>query len=437
LPEAAAWAGGTVYAMTNAIGNNQILVYHRSRTGVLSLVQTIATGGGGGGPQLNPPVDSLGSQGGLMLDQGHNRLFAVNTETLAANSQDCQQGSITSFTVADNGRLKFADRVFSRGMYPDSLTVKGTANPGNDAAEILYVLNAGGPGNHCNQQPLVAGVPNVTGFRVDTNGYMTPIAGAKQKIDPGPPDGTGSGENCNPGGFPKPDFNCGRNPPAFPRSPAQVRFTPDGSQLVVTVKGTNSIYVFSVDANDGNIGNPTVTQATGPALPTDFGIAFDAQEHLLITEAFGRATSIPTPGAGAVSSYQINKNGTLVPISKSVGDGGTAACWIALEPATGNFAYVANNLSPIGDGQPNSISSYKVGRTGSLTLLKSNAVGAVNGPNDLAVVADGSSSYLYVLDSGDGQVDAFIVSRSDGSLTPLAAFGGLPANQSAQGLAAY
>ena len=47
------------------------------------------------------------------------------------------------------------------------------------------------------------------------------------------------------------------------RSPGQVGFTPDGDQLVVTVKGTNSIYVFSV-GKDGTLRKPTVTQAPGP-----------------------------------------------------------------------------------------------------------------------------------------------------------------------------
>ena len=66
------WADGAVYAMTNALGTNQVKVYHRASDGTLSLVQTINTGGGGSGAQLDP-TDSLGSQGGLMLDRNHIR----------------------------------------------------------------------------------------------------------------------------------------------------------------------------------------------------------------------------------------------------------------------------------------------------------------------------------------------------------------------------
>ena len=46
LPAATAWADGAVYAMTNALDNNQVLVYHRAANGNLNLIQTIATGGG-------------------------------------------------------------------------------------------------------------------------------------------------------------------------------------------------------------------------------------------------------------------------------------------------------------------------------------------------------------------------------------------------------
>ncbi len=126
-----AWADGAVYAMTNALGNNQILVYHRASNGSLSStpIQTIATGGGGSGLQL-AGVDSLGSAGSVQLDEAHQLLFVVNTESASANNgagtynQDCSLGTITSFLVASDGTLTFADRVFSGGLFPNSLTVK-------------------------------------------------------------------------------------------------------------------------------------------------------------------------------------------------------------------------------------------------------------------------------------------------------------------------
>jgi hypothetical protein len=51
--------------------------------------------------------------------------------------------------------------------------------------------------------------------------------------------------------------------------------TPGGSKLVVTVKGTNTIYVFAIDTNGIASSMPIITQAPGPALPTFFGFTFD------------------------------------------------------------------------------------------------------------------------------------------------------------------
>src|SRR5262249_54248867 len=116
-------------------------------------------------------------------------------------------------------------------------------------------------------------------------------------------------------GAPAADFACGLNPPSFPRSPAQVRFTPKGDQLVVTVKGTNAIYVFGLDKDGRANDAPTVTQAPGPALPSFFGFSFDKKGHLLVTELFGSSTSIPTLSTGALASFNISPNGSLTGIS--------------------------------------------------------------------------------------------------------------------------
>jgi 6-phosphogluconolactonase len=427
-----AWADGAVYAMTNALVNNQVLVYHRASNGSLSAapIQTISTGGGGSGLQLSG-VDSLGSAGSVQLDEAHQILFVVNTESVSANSgagtynEDCALGTITSFLVASDGTLTFADRVYSGGLFPNSLTVKSA-----QIGDLLWVLNAGGPG-------ICAIMPNITGFSVNAAGQMSFIRSQKQ-IDPGPASAA-TGVSCLAAsavtfldltGAPAADFACGLNPPSFARSPAQVRFNPDGNQLAVTVKGTNTIYVFPLDAN-GMAGNPTITQATGPALPSFAGFTFTYKTQpintLLVAELFGRATSIPAGGKGAVSSFLVSEAGSLEPIGGDVGDAGTAAISIAVEPTAGHYAYVANNLSA-------SISSYAVGRQNSVTLVAADAA-AVSGPNDLATAEEGGASFLYVVEGGSGAVGAFQINLTDGSLSPFTAASGLPST--AQGLAAY
>src|SRR5690348_5396295 len=196
LSASAAWADGAVYTMTNALDNNQVLVYHRDLNGNLNLQQTAATGGGGSGLQL-AGVDSLGSAGSVQLDPDHRLLFVVNTESAAENNgggaynTDCEQGTITSFRVAADGTLTFADRVFSGGLFPNSLTVRRRHRGDDDRGRgddrrrdenrgkrgaLLYVLNAGGPEVPiCGLTPGTADTPNVTGFKVDRAGHMIPL----------------------------------------------------------------------------------------------------------------------------------------------------------------------------------------------------------------------------------------------------------------------
>jgi 6-phosphogluconolactonase (cycloisomerase 2 family) len=409
---------GAVYAMTNALGANEIKVFTRMRDGTLTAPITVATGGGGSGFQLQG-IDSLGSQGGLILDKAHRHLFAVNTETVQEDMDgthhDCQIGTISSFLVAADGSIALADRVSSGGLFPDSLAVDG---------DQLYVLNAGGPGG----DPACGVPPSITGFTVSTDGHLTPIAGSTQEIDPG---------MCDQGPFPNAGFACGLNPPAFPRSPAQIGYTPDGDFIVVTVKSTNTIYVFPRD-DDGHPLTPTLYVFGGQNSPTYFGFAFDKNGNLLVNEAFG-AGSLGQGNAGSVSSFAIGRRtGTLTPISTSIPNMQTTPCWAVVDPVTERHLFVSNNNS-------NSISSYTIANDGSLTLAAM-AAAMSNGPNDMAIVTDSfrtslagkGNVYLYANNAGDGTVGAWKVNLN-GTLTPIAGqpYGSLPANDGAQGIAAY
>ena len=64
---------GAVYVLTNQTANS-VLVFTRAADGTLSFSGNFATGGAGAGTGADP----LGSQGSLVLDRGHQRLFAVN-----------------------------------------------------------------------------------------------------------------------------------------------------------------------------------------------------------------------------------------------------------------------------------------------------------------------------------------------------------------------
>jgi 6-phosphogluconolactonase (cycloisomerase 2 family) len=411
-------AGGAVYAMANGVGNNQIVVYRRGADGRLTLADSVATGGGGSGAQLDG-VDPLGSQSSVLLHPNRRFLYAVNTNIGSENAQhDCHQGSISVFQVASDGGLTLlGSPIPSGGLFPNSLTTDG---------ERLFVLNAGGP-DTCTGRRGFNVNPNITGFEIDWDGRLERIPGSTRTINPGIGD---EASTCVTAAF-GPGSECGLNPPHPARAAAQVAFSPWGDSLVVPVKGTDSIYVFPVRWWDGLPGQPTVWRAPGPQKPFYFGASFDLLGHLLITEPLGTASEVPAPGASAVSSFDIGWDGTLTPISKSVASGQTEACWIALEPFSKEHAYITNTHG-------NSISVYGVGLDGALTYLPAAEQHLADGalPNEIVSVADSAGRFAYSLHSGTGKVGMFAI-QADGTLAPIGEIDGLPANAGAEGMAAF
>lgn len=344
---------GVVFVSTNAndpIRGNEIVMYQRAANGALTLSGRFPTGGQGLG-------GGLGSQDPVILSKNGRWLFAVN-----AGSNE-----ISVFAVHPLG-LMLTDKVASGGVRPTSLTVRKNR---------LYVLNAGDPGN-------------ITGFRLDRNGKLTPLANSTRFLS-----------NNGVGAAP---------------APAQVSFSPDGSVLIVTERATNLIDLYPVNQH-GVAGNLTSYPSAGT---TPFGFAFADDDTLVVSEAFGGA-----PNASATSSYTL-ANGQLQLVSASVPTGETAACWIIISK-DGKLAYTTNT----GSG---SLSGYHVGNDGALTLFDGRAgdSGVGTGPTDASKSRNGR--LFYVLSPRTQTVVAFEL-KADGSLFALGSFGGLQAN--AAGIAAW
>lgn len=335
---------GAVYVMSNAPLGNEILVFDRSADGELSTAVAFATGGDGTGA-------GLGNQASLILTPDHRRLYAIN-----AGSDD-----ISAFEVSRSGLELIGAPVPSGGDLPISLTVHG---------DLLYVLNGGGAGN-------------ISGFRIGTDGGLTPISGSTRPLG-------GAG-------------------------PAQIQFTPDGDVLVVTEKATNTISTYTVGP-DGIASGPNTQPSAGQ---TPFGFNFNQRGDVVVSEAFGGAA-----GASTVSSYRLDDDGDLELISGPVATTQTAACWIAISQ-NGKYAYTTNT----GSG---TISSLAIGPGASLRLV--DAVAGVTGPGsapqDAAFTPGGR--LLYVRNDG-GNIGAFRVEKN-GELTHIGDFGPLPTG--ANGMAA-
>ncbi|MGH2987180.1 MAG: lactonase family protein [Solirubrobacterales bacterium] len=238
---------------------------------------------------------------------------------------------------------------------------------------LLYVLNAGGAGN-------------ISGHTVSRHGALSPLVGSTRPL---------SGADTG---------------------PAQVSFDPDGEQLVVTEKNTNLIDTYEVDDDTGVASGPSPQASAGQ---TPFGFGFDKRGHLIVSEAFGGA-----PDASAVSSYEL-EDGVLDPITASAPTTETAACWIVVSE-NGRFTYTSNT----GSG---SISGYRIGHEGGLTLLDADGRTGITGPGPIDMALSHNGRFLYSLNSGDGTLSGFRVGAK-GDLTTIGGAAGLPL--SATGLVA-
>ncbi len=305
------------------------------------------------------------TQGPLRLGTDRRYLYAVNA------------GSDEISVFAVNGtRLRFVQKVYA-GDQPLSLTLSGN---------LLYVLNGSVAGN------------GIRGFRIAGNGTLTEL-----------PD----------------SFRLLSSPIAVP---GEVRFSPDGRIILVTHKTTNvlltppnAIDAFDIGA-DGYASATPIRNASFGLRP--FSLAPRDDGKLVVVESFNAA-----PNLSAVSSYQLNPDATITPISGSVPNGQTDVCWVVITN-DGRYAFTAN----FGSG---TISSYSLSPTGALTLISGNAafLGDMSQPVDLSLSADGR--FLYLLLRGTGGVAAFRIGDG-GSLTSLGVIvGGLPVADGASGLAAY
>jgi len=331
-------SAGAVYTMTNATSGNEVAVFNRAADGMLTAAGNFATGGLGTG-------GGLGNQGAVRLAYNNRLLFVCN-----AGSND-----ISVFAVRPG--LSLLRTVPSGGQRPVSLTIHGN---------LLYVLNAGGSGN-------------ISGFNVNREGGITPIANSTQPLS-----GAATG-------------------------PAQVEFNPRGNFLVVTEKATNRINTYSIGAN-GLASGPIINSS---ASATPFGFAFDRRGFLIVSEAVGGA-----PNASVVSSYNLSANGNLQVVSGSVGTNQTAACWIVITN-NGRFAYASNT----GSG---SISGFRIRSNGSLSLLTADGRTGVSGGAPIDMVLSGDNRFLYALGQSGGEVVGFRVG-SEGNLTPIGSVDVLPA----------
>jgi 6-phosphogluconolactonase (cycloisomerase 2 family) len=361
----------SVFVMSNSEAGNSVVMLKRTLAGGLVNIGTFSTGGVGSGPGVISASDPLGSQDALKLSEDGRWLFAVN----AASSQ------ISTFRVLED-RLQLTSVVDSGGLFPNAIAVK---------RNVVYVLNALNDGN-------------VAGFRLSRTGRLQPIPGSVRALNLGTP-------------------TVG-NQPHILFSPGDIAFSPDGDWLVLADKnvgGIGSLITFKVDS-DGVLAKTPVVTASPDQAP--FGITFDRRGHLLVTEAV----------VGALSSYDINDDGTLEPISLSVLNGvnraplSTVSCWV---DTTRNFALMVNTFSQ-------DISTYRFNHRGEVSLVDASAATAgpfgENGLIDIAI--SGDERFANVLSGDTGVLRSFSINPVTGALKLTATLKLVEGNSGLAGIAA-
>src|SRR5215217_4937343 len=311
-------------------------------------------------------LDLIGSVATSGEGDGTPHLQSQGSVTLTSDGQyllvtNAASDDLSVFSVAADGSIELRERVHT-GAAPKSV---------DERDGLVVVLNTGEPG--------------LTSFRLNAEG-IAPVEGGHQALDTSDAD------------------------------PAQVAFSPNGSMVVITQRGTDSVVTYEV-APEGTFGASSEVASEGP---TPYGFAFTSDGTLVVTEAY-RAEK----GAAAASSYTI-VDGALVARTSSVGNGRSEICWAVVTPDD-RFAFTTN----FADG---AVSRYAIAADGSLSLEDATAgisVDGMPGLRDEALSSDGR--FLYAIDADSGHIYGWSVD-AEGALEPIGSWEGVP--KTVAGLAA-
>jgi hypothetical protein len=260
----------------------------------------------------------------------------------------------------DGDRLTRLQVIDSGGQFPISITAHGS---------LVYVLNARGGGS-------------ISGYlRVGRTLVAIPVWHRELGFNPNPT-------------------------PEFTNTPAQISFSPDGSELIVSTKGDSSSFLVYGVGILGPAVNPAAIAEPG-AVP--FGFGFDQYGHLVSSEA----------GTNAVGTFELGRRGSVTALDTALTHQ-NATCWAVV---AGDKVYVSNAGSA-------SLSGYKIGADGALTALGNFSADA--GTVDAAVSPDGK--FLDVQNGAGGVIDTFSIDQN-GALTKIGTIA-LPNGAGAEGIVA-
>jgi 6-phosphogluconolactonase len=291
----------------------------------------------------------------LALHPSGKFLYAANPGTGGSSEND-----ISLFTIASNGVLT--------EVFPRTSVAPSASQPQllvmDPAGAFLYIANAGSN--------------NISVFSIDSgSGGLAPVASSP--------------------------FFLGA-------APLNMRLTPSGNFLFVSIPSQTSGRILSFSVNAGTL---TLVSGINTDGPNPDGLAVDPSgTHLYVTNFSSNSISIFTIGSPSSA-------GALTEVTGSpLATGYSAPVALILDPK-GQFLYVANQGS-------NNVAVYSINSTTGLpnilntSTTTGGAFATESSPSFL--VADPSGKYLYVGNQGSSAgIQAFSV--SSGNLTAFSTYG--------------
>ena len=402
---------GAVYTMTNGLLSNEVAAFGINPGGQLAFIGNFATGGAG----------STEFDGGEGLDPLISADSIIVTDDACLVCVNAGSDTISSFTIGEDFGLTLVSTINSGGVGPNSLAY---------SSGRLFVSNIDRDGFALGDPAVPRGEPNdegnITGFSINANGILTPIAGSTVNLD---------------------------------NRPADLGFSADGTSLIVTSitagsaalpgpDAANSVAVYGV-TSAGEITGMTdaatgtqVGNADGRNLASaiDFDVAVvGGREFIVVTEArefnsMGGPPALPALQAGSVSVYELLSDGSLEPTVADFAFGDPlgspfdpsnqlTACWIDFG-SDGTTFYVSNAINAsisraelLGDGTINLIEQIAASGVSGFAnggTTGPEVFGTTDGFIDLDVTEDGK--YLYQLQGLSGAISAYVI-NADNSLT--------------------
>jgi 6-phosphogluconolactonase (cycloisomerase 2 family) len=270
----------------------------------------------------------------------------INSSNIAAYTIVAADGGLTPIDAVPATPLIIDN--FTTELGPESITVE-------PSGRFLYVA--------------ASSADNVSGFRINANGSLSPIGGAA----------TG-------------------NQPRF------VAVDPAGMFAYVVNFNASSVSAYTIN---GTSGLPTRIDAD-PVAPGIQDFPTGAGPRSIAVDPTGKFAYVTNSNDNDVSAYAINAvTGALTSIGADA-PAGIGPISVTIDPS-GRFAYVANATG--------NVSAYTIdAATGVLNSIGA-AVLAGTGPRSISVDPSGRFAYVANFDSDD--VSIYSIDASTGALTPI------------------